>query len=296
MTTPSPLTAVTDSNSGFPEVEFGRSSDGYLVARVGDTAFAMLPGRDARHYLATGWRIKRRIPEWKRSDFYGHSGGLADEAAFRTKVLENAEHQREKRALGRRDTGSNANTPWGPSQGATVYAEGVVRHSTAGHGGFHLSAERNRKVNPILRAPSGWYEEDEAWAIVALTFPHLFTGYEQRCAERTIQDSWPDAWEAIFGIVLQPGESREKDRSGFEKEHAGNWIVVSAITSAQQPGFVEVVATPGGRRGAGTEERRFLVPSDEYRIGCFGFVVDETRHPVYSGPSSFIGWQGRTSP
>ncbi|MEZ0096588.1 hypothetical protein ABIF25_000170 [Bradyrhizobium elkanii] len=99
---------------------------------------------------------------------------------------------------------------------------------------------------------------------------------------------------AIFGIVLlQPGESREKDRRAFEKEHADNWIVVSAITSDQQPGFVEVVATSGGRRGAGTEERRFLVPSEEYRIGRFGFVVDETRHPVYSGPSSFIGWQGR---
>ncbi|MGY3613950.1 hypothetical protein ACVJGD_000146 [Bradyrhizobium sp. USDA 10063] len=171
MTTPSPLTPVTDPNSGLPEIEFGCSGDGHLVARVGDTAFAMLPGRDARHYLATGWRINRPIAEWKRSDFYGHSGELADEAAFRTKVVENAEHQREKLALGRRDAGSNANTPWGPSQGATVYAEGVICHSTAGHGGFHLSAERNRKVNPVLRARSGWYEEDEAWAIVAITFP-----------------------------------------------------------------------------------------------------------------------------
>lgn len=43
----------------------------------------------------------------------------------------------------------------------------------------------------------------------------------------------------------------------------------AATASDQQPGFVEVVATPGGRRGAGTEERRFLVPSDEYRMGRF---------------------------
>ena len=148
----------------------------------------------------------------------------------------------------------------------------------------------------MLRARGGWYEEDEAWAIVAITFPHLFTSYERRCAERTIKDSWPDAWEAIFGIVLAPGESREKDRRAFETEHADDWIVVSAITSDQHPGFVEVVATPGGRRGAATEERRFLVPSDEYRMGRFGFVVDEAHHQVYSGPSSFIAWQGRTSP
>jgi hypothetical protein len=104
---------------------------------------------------------------------------------------------------------------------------------------------------------------------VAITFPNLFTSYERRCAERTIRDSWPDAWEAIFGTMLQPGESREKDRRAFEQEHAGDWIVVAATASDQQPGFVEVVATPGGRRGAGTEERRFLVPSDEYRMGRF---------------------------
>ena len=291
-----PTTKTDDSVSGFPEVAFGRSGDGFLAARVADTAFAMLPARDGGHYLATGWRIGRPIAEWTRSDFYGHPGELADEAAFRAKIAENAEHQRENRALSRREISSTASTPWGRSQHATIYAEGVVCHSPAGHGGFHLAAARNRSVHSMLRARGGWYEEDEGWAIVAITFPHLFTSYERRCAERTIKDSWPDAWEAIFGTVLHPGESREKDRRAFEQEHADDWIVASAITSDQHPGFVEVVATPGGRRGAGTEERRFLVPFHEYRIGRFGFVVDETRHAVYSGPSSFIAWQGRTSP
>jgi hypothetical protein len=286
-------TMIAESATAFPQIEFGSTADGIFVARVADTAFAMLPARDGRHYLATGWRIGRPMAEWKRSDFYGHAGELADEAAFRAKVAENAEHQREKRALGRGEIGSTANTPWGPSQGATVYAEGVVCHSTAGHGGFHLSADRNRKVHAMLRSRGGWYEEDAGWAIVALTFPHLFTSFERRCAERTVKDSWPDAWEAIFGTILQPGESREKDRRAFERQHADDWIVVSAITSDQQPGFVEVVATPGGRRGTGTEERRFLVPAREYQVGRFGFVVNEARHPVYSGPSSFIGWQGR---
>lgn len=188
-----------------------------------------------------------------------------------------------------------AHTPWGPSQGGTVYAEGVTAHSTAGHGGFKLSAERNRKVHTLLRVAGGFYEEDEAWAIVAITFPHLFTSFERRCAERIMKDSWPDAWETIFGTILAPGESREKDRRAFEAAHAGNWIVISAITSDQQRGFVECVATPGGRLGPGTEERRFLVPSDEYSVRRFGFVIDADRHAVYGGPSSFIGWQGRGS-
>lgn len=95
----------------------------------------------------------------------------------------------------------------------------------------------------------GFYEEDCAWAIVALTFPHLFTGFARSCAGRTIKDNWFEAWEAITGTILAPGESHEKDRRAFEAGHAGDWIVVSAITSEQQPGFVECVAAPGGHRG-----------------------------------------------
>ncbi|OYX00522.1 MAG: hypothetical protein B7Z14_08845 [Bosea sp. 32-68-6] len=254
-------------------------------------AFAMLPARDGRHYLATGWRIARPIAEWRRSDFYGHSGELADEGAFRTKVLEQAEHQREMESLGRVELPSRSQTPWGISQGASRYAEGVESHSTASHGGFYLSAERNREVHSLLCAEGGWYEEDCAWAIVAVTFSDLFTTLERRCAERSIKDSWPDAWEAISGTVLGPGESHEKDRRAFHEAHAGDWIVISAIASGHRKGFVECVATPGGQRGAGTEERRFLVPAEEYAVGRFGFVIDPSRHAVYAGASSFIGWQ-----
>jgi len=286
----------SDEAPGFPGVSFGVSADGMNVAQVGEHSYAMIPVRDGRHYLASGWRIQRPMSEWTRSDFYSHHGDLADEAAFRSAVLDRAEHQRERQASGRRQAHATASTPWGPSQGATFYAEDVVFHSTAGHGGFHLSGARNAQVHPMLRVAGGWYEEDEAWAIVAISFPHLFTAFERRCAERTIKDSWPDAWEKIFGTILQPGESRTKDRRAFEREHANDWIVVSAITSEREKGFVEVVATPGGRRGAGTEERRFLVPDEEYEVGRFGFVIDVDRHPVYGGPSSFIGWQrGATS-
>jgi hypothetical protein len=278
-----------------PEVEFGRSTEGFPVARVGDSAFAMLPARDGRHYLATGWKIVRPLAEWRRSEFYGHSGELADEAAFRAKVLELAEHQHEKGALGRKDIYTRVQTPWGISQSGTVYAEGVESYSTAGHGGFKLSAERNRKVHHLLRSAGGWYEEDCAWAIVAITFSDLFTGFERRCAERSVKDSWPDAWETISGTILRPDESHEKDRRAFHEAHSGDWIVVSAIASGHRKAFVECVATPGGQRGAGTEERRFLVSAAEYAVGRFGFVIDPSRHALYAGPSSFIGWQRGTS-
>ncbi len=292
----SPVMTEANDTSRYPEVSFGRSADGFPVARLHDTAFAMLPSREGRHYLATGWKIARPFAEWRRSDFYGHSGELADEAAFRARVIENAEHQRERQALGRCEIFTRVHTPWGMSQHTIVYAEGVECHSTAGHGGFKLSAERNRKVHPMLRSAGGWYEEDAEWAIVAVTFPHLFTAFERRCAERTVKDSWPRAWEMISGTILVTGESREKDRLAFETEHADDWVVVSAITSEREKGFVECVATPGGKRGAGTEERRFLVPAREYDVGRFGFVIDPGRHEVYGGPSSFVGWQGARSP
>lgn len=179
--------------------EFGRSADGLAVARIGDAAFALIPTADDRHFLGSGWRLSKPLSDWKRSDFYGHGGEVADEAAFRTIIQEQAEHQREKASLARQEFRAHANTPWGPSQGAVRYGEGVVFHSTSGHGGFHLSADRNSRIHPLLRRAGGWYEEDAAWAAVATAWPDLFTTLERRQAEETLRDNWPNAWEAMDG-------------------------------------------------------------------------------------------------
>lgn len=170
----------------------------------------------------------------------------------------------------------------------------AFRHSTAGHGGFYLSADRNAKVLPLLRKVTPWYEEDCEWAIVALSFPDLFTAHERSLAEKTIRNTWPDEWEAIHGAKLTEGESWAMDRRAFDQRHAADHVVISAIFSDQHPGMTEVVAVVGGDRRASDDERRFLVPSDEYaRRGRFGFVIDPVRHAEYHGPSSFIGWRGR---
>ncbi|WP_409526979.1 hypothetical protein [Rhizobium sp. G21] len=58
--------------------------------------------------------------------------------------------------------------------------------------------------------------------------------------------------------------------------------------------MTEVVAVVGGDRRSDDDERRFLVPSDEYAgRGRFGFVIDPDRHAEYHGLSSFIGWRGQ---
>lgn len=276
-------------------MEFGRSADDMAVARVGDLVFAMVPARDGRYFLASAWRVSRPLAELKRDDFYSHHGPVKGEAAFRNRMIEQAGHSRELRLLSRQTVRVTCRTPWGPSQGATVYADGIVCHTTASHGGFRLSAARNAKVHSMLRTDGGWYEEDAAWAIVALTYPDLFTTYERKCADKTIRDNWPDAWETIFGRSLAPAESHKRDDAAFAREHAGDWIVTAALRSDHHPGMTEVIATIGGTRGEPAQERRFLVPSDEYTVGRFGFVIDEAQHAAYEGPSSFAAWRGRAA-
>lgn len=103
------------ASASFPIPEFGQSADGLTVARIGDAAYAMIPKRDGGYFLGSGWRLSKPFAEWKRSDFYGHGGDIADEAAFRAFVQEQAEHQAEKATLGRQEFRAHANTPWRPS-------------------------------------------------------------------------------------------------------------------------------------------------------------------------------------
>lgn len=293
------MTAAVKSNvaASTPDlsgVEFAISADGMPVARVDDLVLAMVTSPRGFAFLASAVFVSRPLNELTRAEFIGHDGRVADEDEFRARVAETAGHKRELAALNRVQTRMSASTPWGGSQIAVIYAEGVVSHSTAGHGGFHLSPDRNAKIHPLLRKDTPWYEEDCEWAIVALSFPELFTGYERSTAEKTIRNAWTDEWEAIHGSKLADGESWARDRRTFDERHSADYVVVSAIFSDQHPEMTEVVAVVGGDRRSGDDERRFLVPSIEYAgRGRFGFVIDPVRHAQYHGPSSFIGWRGR---
>lgn len=143
----------TPENSG---VEFGQTVEGFPVARLGDLLLAMLPRAGGGWRLASACFLTQPLSEMKRDHFYGHDRDLTDEAAFRARVLETAEHRRELAALQRVQTRMVRSTPWGASQLATIYAEGIVAHVTAGHGGFRLSAERNARVMPALRIGACW--------------------------------------------------------------------------------------------------------------------------------------------
>ncbi|MFC3098383.1 DUF7007 domain-containing protein [Alteraurantiacibacter palmitatis] len=262
------------------EAIYGLTADGHLAALVGDFAYLAVPDAEGLR-IESAWRPNRPIAEWTRADFYGSAGIVPTEAGFRAHVEEYVQHCREQRAIGRtREPANGVWTPWDWSQGAEVYAEGVVFHSTASHGGFKLDDAHNAVMPPALRVDSGWYEEDCEWVKVAFGFPELFTAYERRIAEKTLRNTFPECWEAVHGRALASGESFENDRRLFEEAHAQDWIVVSASRSRSSPGFVKCVAALGGKRGR-RPYRGFLVPKDEYCSGPHGFVIDEARHETW---------------
>lgn len=275
-------------------VEFGTSADGFPVARIGDILLGLISNGTGDWFLASAWRFTKPLTEARHHHFYRHDGRVADEAAFRLRAIETAAHMVELAAFARVQTRMTTSTPWGGSQMATIYAEGIVSHSTSGHGGFHLSRDRNHSVDASVRSLGGWYEEDCEWAIVALTFPDVFSVYERRCAEEIAKNTFPAFWEKLHGRRLEPGESRSKDRSSFDRTHANDWIVISAIASSHHAGMIEVIATQGGKREFSQDEQRFLVPDTEYsKRSNFGFVIDLQLYAIYEGPSSFAGWSAR---
>ena len=189
-------------------------------------------------------------------------------------------------------------TPWGPAQTARHLAPGIGWVTTAGHGGCVISSSRLELMPECLRLEECpgrtglFFEEDVEWCRVFVAFESdlLAAGDEHtvRCIRAghhtdTLRDSYPEAYEAHFGVTLLPGHSRAKDERAFYAEHAEDLIVVSAFGDWQAgvpEGMVGVVARVGGKAGgAAGAERYFLVPEEEYDArGRFGFIVDTARH------------------
>ncbi len=173
-------------------------------------------------------------------------------------------------------------TPWGMSQHSDKIAVGIMKYVTASHGGVRLSKKRNEQVPDYMRDESGWYEEDDQWTIVACVFPDEYMAYyEPYCpdiieiAKRTLLNYMPDMYERFFNEEIKQGESTIRDQENFYKEHANDYIVISAIGEGD---IVKCVATKGGHRDF-SQARNFIVPIDEYRDrNRCGFVIDKAKH------------------
>lgn len=260
------------------KAEYRTTTDGLMAARIDYLALIAIPARDGQgNRVATALPGSKPICDWSASDGLSSDGQVADEAGFRAHVGECLLHLRQRSVLGRTTIHQPVSTPWGPSQCATRYAESIVCHETASHGGFHLDAKRNGAMHPVLRLPNGWYEEDGDWARVATAYPDIFTDKEKRSAEKILRDWMPDAWEAVHGRQLGRSESFTRDREGFARDHAADWIVISAARSPAYPGDVVGTATIGGHQ-ENAHTRSFLIPGSEYATGRHGFVIHTARH------------------
>lgn len=92
-------------------------------------------------------------------------------------------------------------TPWGKAQSMKVIAPGIIKYTTASHGGYHLSGDRNEQVSKFLKKQTfgqlgekGWYEEDLDWSIVIATFPQYFNQELLDTAIALLETHHPDAW------------------------------------------------------------------------------------------------------
>ena len=197
-------------------------------------------------------------------------------ADFDLFVAKMKKHNDQKRGLCRRPSTSIRNSMWGAVQGATRYGDGIQSVSTAGHGGFILSEERNAAVHSAWRARNGQYEEDGHWSVVAFTFPQLFTDWEIELAYATLRNWYPDEFTAVTGEALTEEDSRTLRERAATERNKGKWVVVSPINDN---GMVRWIAKLGGDRSS-RNERVYLVPKDEYHIPVGGFVIDEARHKL----------------
>lgn len=179
-------------------------------------------------------------------------------------------------------------TPWGKSDHSKKYARGIVFYGTPGHGGFHVSAKLNEKIHPAFRkghdASRGWYEEDCAWAIVAMHFPEAFKSEEAASARKVVKNYWPDEYELATGEKVAVAESYVLRERAFAEAHKDDWVVTSASYVPGDASRCLVYALKGGRRGEGVPARSFYVLTEEYNKRTeFGFIVDPSRHPEVQG-------------
>jgi hypothetical protein len=88
-------------------------------------------------------------------------------------------------------------TPWGVAQSIDEVAEGITFYSTASHGGYKISTDRNETMPEPYKshktfAGDLWYEEDCDWCCIALSFPDEFTQgmteeRKQECLKKAAQ-------------------------------------------------------------------------------------------------------------
>ena len=280
-------------------IEFQKTADGMRAASIGHLVMAIAVTENGfRNLIYAG---SREVEDLQRSDFM--NDGPADQAEKDciARITSEAEDQVQKGLLGRRQLTDEElkqlpNTDWGKADGATYYAPGIVSVFTPSHGGYIITDEvratlpkeaRIKSRSRIGHVPGqtvtvsnfSFYEEDCAWALLALGKPSIFTDREREYAERVLINDFPDEWEAVRGEIIPAGESRTREYQRKRAEAAGKLLTISAINDKNNPGKVRVGACIDGRSNNGSlgKIREFLVDAARYETADMqiGYIVDE---------------------
>lgn len=115
-------------------------------------------------------------------------------------------------------------TPWGPSQHQREHAPGIVFHSTASHGGYHLSTERWKDFTAIPQFanwPSPWLEEDCDASLVYLRWPELATDeqiHDAVCMVRGMATLTNDTgrWQEMLVWIKEHPELLSREQAHLE--------------------------------------------------------------------------------
>jgi len=137
-----------------------------------------------------------------------------------------------------------AETPWGPSESEREFAPGIVFHSTASHGGYHLSTERWKdftSIAPFSSWPAPWLEEDCDAHLVYLRWPELATDeqiHDAVCMARGMATICNDIgrWQGMLNWVKDHPELLAREQAHTEAvKHL--WERVSMRSSSSRQGI-----------------------------------------------------------
>ena len=127
-------------------------------------------------------------------------------------------------------------TIWDAPVTANQRLPGIWHVTTASHGGFILSEERQAAMPEALRLDGTSYEEDVNWSLVVLAFQdELGAASDSTFAIKAdlahqIARSWlPDRYTAFTGTPVEPRESFVLQRRAAYEANIGKIVVVSAF-------------------------------------------------------------------
>lgn len=77
-----------------------------------------------------------------------------------------------------------------------------------------------------------WFEENEAWAAVAVAFPSFFSAGVVEQAKETLKHRRPEAYMAHFGVTLGPADSYALEQRAWEQATRDSFVASAVWTDA----------------------------------------------------------------